>query len=391
MSESLEFSPRRRRRPSRSRIAVLAAGGSLATSAALVAAGSGAAFAAPASSAGPAGAPSTVYTETNQVAGNSVIAYRAGSDGRLTLLQSVATGGRGTGSGPGSQGGVTLGDNGRILAVVNAGSNSISVFSVDRSGQLHLVTTASSGGVEPISVTVHGSWVYALDAGNATTPARISGFDFLFGDQPEVGQSLNPEANAPEQISFTPDGRDLVVTEKASNTIDVFPVRFFGGVGPAVTTTLPAGTAPYGFGFSATGDLVVSDAGIGALSSFSIDRDGSLTAISSDVPDGQLAPCWVAFTPDGTEAFTTNAHSGTVSAYSVAPNGTLRLLGPAVQATPGVGDTDVAVAGNSTLYVADQPDLDASAIHRTGDLAPSEPVVTGDLAGAFGLAATLGS
>jgi 6-phosphogluconolactonase (cycloisomerase 2 family) len=325
------------------------------------------------------------------VAGNSVIAYRAQPGGALTPIATVPTGGTGTGAGTGSQGGVTLGDNDQILAVVNAGSNSVSVFSVGRSGSLRLIETAGSGGVEPISVTVNGLWVYVLNAGSATTPGNIAGINIGFApffSKPLVVQSLNAAASSPEQISFTPNGRDLLVAEKGSNTIDVFPVGPFGFAGPAVTNTVPAGTGPYGFGFSANGDAVVSDAGLGALSSFSVNPNGTLTAISTAIPDGQLAPCWVALTPDGREAFTANAHSGTVSAYSVASNGTLTLLSPTIAASPGVGDTDLAVAGNSTLYISDQPDVDASTINASGTLNASTPVVTGDLAGAFGLAAT---
>jgi 6-phosphogluconolactonase len=139
--------------------------------------------------------------------------------------------------------------------------------------------------------------------------------------------------SSPEQIGYTPNGRDLVVTEKASDTIDVFPVNWFGLAEPAVTTTVAAGTGPYSFAFTPGGDAVVSDAGIGAPSTFSVDPDGTRTQIS-EVPDGQLAPCWVALTGNGSEAFTANAHSGTVSAYAVAPNGALTLLSPAVKASP---------------------------------------------------------
>ncbi len=393
MSYSRPKSPTTHRhvRPRARLTAVALAGGVVAATAALTA-GSATAFANPITPwfhNGPN--QSTVYTETNQVGGNTVLAYRASSGGGLTPLESVPTGGTGTGKSPGSQGGVTLGDNGRVLAVVNGGSNSVSVFSVDPSGSLRLIETVSSGGVDPISVTVNGWWVYALNAGNATTPGNIAGFNLLFGgffNRPIDVQSLNPSANTPEQISFTPNGRDLLVTEQVSNTIDVFPVDGFGLAGPAVTTTVAAGTGPYGFGFDTNGDAVVSDAGLGALSSFSVDPDGTLSAISSAVPDGQLAPCWVTLTPNGREAFTANAHSGTVSAYTVAPNGTLSLLSPAVQASPGAGDTDLAVAGNSTLYISDQPNVDASTINPSGSLNPSGQVVTGDLAGTFGLAAT---
>jgi DNA-binding beta-propeller fold protein YncE len=265
------------------------------------------------------------------------------------------------------------------------------VFSVGPFGNLRLLETVSSGGVDPISVTVNGPWIYALNKGDATTPGNIAGFDFLggsFAQHPLGSQALNAAANTPEEIAFTPNGRDLVVTEKVSNTIDVFPVNAFGLAGPAVTTTVPAGTNPYGFAFTPNGTAVVSDAGLGALTTYTVAPSGTLTAISQ-VADGQLAPCWVALNSNGTEAFAANAHSGTISAYSVAADGTLTLQSPAVAASPGAGDTDIAVGGHdSTLYISDQPNFDASAISPAGSLSPSTPVVTGLAPGTFGLAAT---
>jgi 6-phosphogluconolactonase len=200
-------------------------------------------------------------------------------------------------------------------------------------------------------------------------------------------QSLNAAASSPEQISFSPDGRSLLVTEKASSTVDVFPVNHFGVAGPAVTTSLAAGTGPYGFEFTPNGYAIVSEAAIGAVASFSVSPSGTLDQISQ-VPDGQLAPCWVALSTNGTEAFAANAHSGTISAFLVGPDGTLALVSPAVQATPGVADTDLAVGANSTLYISDQPNFDASAIWPGGRLSPSTAVVSGLPAGTFGLAAT---
>ena len=70
------------------------------------------------------------------------------------------------------------------------------------------------------------------------------------------------------------------MTEKASNTIDVFPVNFFGLASPAVTTTVATGTGPYGFVFTQNGVAVVSDAGISSLSSFSVNLNGTLTPMS---------------------------------------------------------------------------------------------------------------
>jgi 6-phosphogluconolactonase len=374
-----------RRTVPRGRFNALAASASIAAAAGFVAIATSGASAAP--------VPwsyqqSTVYTETNQVAGNTVLAYSAGPSGALTQVGSFPTGGTGTGAGPASQGGVTLGDNGLLLAVVNGGSNSVSVFAVGPRGNLALVETASSGGLDPISVTIHGIWVYVLNNGSATVPGNISGFVLSpFGHGPTDTQALNAAASSPEQVGFTPNGRDLLVTEKASNTIDVFPVNFFGLAGPAVTTTLSSGIGPYGFGFTPEGVAVVSEAAYGGVGTFWVNNSGTLSQISQ-VADGQLAPCWVAVTASGNEVFAANAHSGTVSAYDIAPSGTLALLPPAVQANPGIADTDLAIAGNSNLYISDQPDFDASAISPAGSLSPSVTVASGLPTGTFGLAAT---
>ncbi len=105
-----------------------------------------------------ADAPGAVYTLTNQTAGNAVAMYARAADGSLTWLGSVATGGSGAGSSLGSQGAVALSDDGRWLFAVNAGSNDISSFAVTESG-LALTSRVASGGIRPISVTVHDNVV----------------------------------------------------------------------------------------------------------------------------------------------------------------------------------------------------------------------------------------
>src|SRR5215831_9260709 len=98
------------------------------------------------------GSPGAVYTMTNAVP-NAVIVYDRSSNGLLTQAGEFATGGNGTGMGLGNQGAVVLSRNNRWLFVVNAGSNSVSVFDVLPDG-LRLTDVASSGGATPISVTV---------------------------------------------------------------------------------------------------------------------------------------------------------------------------------------------------------------------------------------------
>lgn len=381
------------------RRAALTLGGGLAT-ASLVTAGLAAAASPVASAhgieAGPAGfrgnspAPTTtVYTETNQASGNAVLALRSGAGGSLTQIGSFPTGGTGSGTSPASADGVVLGDGGRLLAVVNGGSDNVSVFAVAPSGRLQLIEVTNSGGVDPISVAVRGGLAYVLNAGDATTSANIAGFD-LFGPpfrrQPSAAQNLNPAASSPEQIGFSPNGRSLVVTEKASSTVDVFPLNGAGVAGAPVTTTIPGAVGPYGFEFTPTGVLAVSESATNALATFDLTPTGTLQAIST-VPDGQLAPCWVALTADGSEAFVSNAHNGTVSAYTVAADGTLSLRPPAVQAALTPGNSDLAIGG-STLYIGDPPGIDASSVTPAGTLGASSVAASGLPAGTFGLAAT---
>src|SRR5207244_828413 len=72
----------------------------------------------------------TIYTLTNQPSGNAVAIFTQNADGSLAAAGAVSTGGLGSGAGLGSQGSVTLSENGRLLFAVNAGSNEISAFRV---------------------------------------------------------------------------------------------------------------------------------------------------------------------------------------------------------------------------------------------------------------------
>ena len=66
-----------------------------------------------------------VYTQSNSAAGNAVIVFGRSADGTLTPAGSFATLGNGTGAGLGSQGAVTLSDDGEFLFAVNAASNTM--------------------------------------------------------------------------------------------------------------------------------------------------------------------------------------------------------------------------------------------------------------------------
>jgi len=263
-----------------------------------------------------------VYVLSNSPAGNAVLDYARAADGSLSGPASSPTGGTGTGGNLGSQGSVIL--DGDDLYAVNAGSNSISRFSVERGG-LEWKATVPSGGTMPISLTVHDHLLYVLNGG---APTNISGFD-THGDGltpiPGSTQSMGPGASGPAQISFGRNGDVLVVTEKATSSIETFYVDH--DVPDSAAVFAATGNTPFGFDFDKHGNLLTSNAS-GSASSYSLSREGRVNVISGAVATGQAAPCWLVTSKDGRYAYTANGGSGTITGFSIGNDGTLALLNP---------------------------------------------------------------
>src|SRR3954464_5941011 len=114
-----------------------------------------------------------VYTQTNSPAGNAVHRLGRGPDGSLTPVATYRTGGAGTGATLQSQGAVALSDDGRVLLAVDAGSNDVVAFRLDRRGGVALVGRVPSRGVDPVSVAIHDSSAYVLNAGGVANVAAF--------------------------------------------------------------------------------------------------------------------------------------------------------------------------------------------------------------------------
>lgn len=299
----------------------------------------------------------TVYTLTNQPSGNSVLVFARGIGGALSLRGSFLTGGTGAGTGVdplGSQGSVVLDRSGRLLFAVNAGSNDISTFAVD-GDNLDLINRVASGGNRPVSIAVHGSLVYVLNAGRVPNVAgftidhRTNALVPMAGSERNLGGG---EDSNPAEVAFNDTGEVLMVTEKGTQTIDLFTVNNEGLLSePFVKRS--SGSTPFGFQPTHHDLAIVSEAGPNALSSYRVDESENLDLITGSLANGQAGACWAVITEDGRFAFTVNAGSGTLSSYSVAADGKLSLLN-AVAASTGAGSvpTDAALTRSSRfLYV----------------------------------------
>jgi 6-phosphogluconolactonase len=350
-------------------------------------------FAIPAAAAGPT--PGMVYTLSNALSGNQVLAYNRLPDGTLSFQGAYATGGLGSGSGLGSQGALVLSQNNRWLFAVNAGNDTLSIFAV-RPGGLALVNVAGSGGKFPISLSVSGKLLYVLNSGRS---GNITGFTIHEdGGLSPIPGSTQPLSNGgtgaapgPAEVSFSPDGASLAVTEKASNLIDIYPVE--GNMAMAPLSFPSVGATPFGFAFDARGRLVVSEAfggapGLSALSSYGLD-DGSLRVISPSVKTTQTAACWVVVSKNGKYAYTTNAGSGSISSYSIAKDGSLSLLNATAGLTgDGSSPIDMAFSNNDAyLYALNSGTHTISAFQVLADGSLVSVNGTGVPAGTVGLAA----
>jgi 6-phosphogluconolactonase len=336
--------------------------------------------------------PGAVYTITNSPGGNAVKVFLRAGDGSLSVGGEFPTGGTGIGSGLGSQGAVVL--DGKRLFAVNAGSDSISAFEVKK-GALELVDTVSSGGDQPISLTVDDGLLYVLNAGVA---GNISGFVISRGGEllPLAGSTrpLSGSGTGPAQVSFDPDGEFLVVTEKNTNLIDTYELGDDGRAsGPSSHPS--SGATPFGFGFDKREHLIVSEAFGGApdqsaVSSYDLDR-GDLDPITASAATTETAACWIVVTKNGRFAYTTNTGSGSISGYSVSHDGELSLLNADGRTgVTGPGPIDMALSRSSRLlYSLNSGDNTISGFRVGGD-GSLTPIggAAGLPAGATGLAAT---
>ncbi len=313
---------------------------------------------APAEEAGAGGALDTpdklqpaVYTMSNDATANQVLGFLRAADGALTPMASgFPTGGKGSGAGLGEQGAVAYDLAQQRIYVVNAGDHSFSVFSVKDDGTLSTaanVTTAGFGAdaaslLGPKSITFHGDTVYVLYEGTASVPSMIAGYAIsksaagVLSGAAIAGSALAlSSATAsvdPAQIEFTPDGKWLIVSEKATNKLDSFGV---GATGLAtkkdfydtakVGATAALQLTPFGFEFLGS-TLVVSEAGSTGVGTYSYANGVIAATATGQFLPTDPAPCWVAV--KGNYAYVTNTKGPNVSGFEVSAAGALSNIGP---------------------------------------------------------------
>ena len=148
-----------------------------------------------------------------------------------------------------------------------------------------------------------------------------------------------------------------------TSLIDSFAVGADGRLTAAPGSPFAAqGPGPFGSEFRPTdpSQLFVSNAhggaGNGSVSAFSVAGDGTLSSIgASPFADLQTAPCWVEISHDGRFLFTVNTASNSISRYSITAGGSLELLGSTPFNRAGAGGFDARLGpGGGTLWTVEE-------------------------------------
>jgi 6-phosphogluconolactonase len=299
-----------------------------------------------------------VYVMSNRAEGNSVFVFRRSSSGALTLMQEVPTQGLGTGftNDPfASQGSLSLSNDGKLLLAINAGSGDLTAFAVSGNG-ITFGSKIRSGGAFPVSVSAFGGIVYVL---NQLGVANITGFSADAAGHlqpiPDSTRKLAGGALAqPAEVSFTPDGKQLLVSEKGTDLIDIFEVQG-NGLTSGPTTEKSSGHTPFGFAFGPSNSVIVTEAErrlpkSATTSSYVLGSTG-LQLVSGKVPNKQTAACWTIVTGD--TAWVVNTGTATISSYEIGSGGGLTLRNPVAASTgPNTAPIDLAASSDGQfVYV----------------------------------------
>lgn len=301
------------------------------------------------------GSASTIFVMTNDASKNEILAYQRIYNGDFVLKGHFATDGRGSGGTTDplqSQGSLTLSGDHNLLFAINAGSGTISSFHL-LGGLPVLVDQKPTGGAFPVSVAEHNGTVYVLNAGGngAIVVFRADSFGRLHQVADSTTHLTGTNSGASD-ISVSPDGRKLVVIEKASNRIDVFPINPNGTLGTVVSNhSVTPGV--FATSFAPNGNLIISEnqpggTDISSISSYAINANGTVAATTQSLPTFGDGNCWNAITPNGRFVYVDNAGTFTVAGFSVAPNGALAPIAGTILATDpdGTANLDLTVSGD---------------------------------------------
>jgi 6-phosphogluconolactonase (cycloisomerase 2 family) len=283
-----------------------------------------------------------VFLMTNSNAGNQILEFGRKADGSLVQVGKTDTRGRGTGGTTdplGSQNSLLLTQDAGFLLAVNAASGTVSSFQVDGE-RLHLVDVVSSGGGFPNAIAQWGDLVYVL---NAAGNSSVVGFHFEDGRLTQIPGAigyLTTGLAGGSSVTFSADGKVLLVAERTTGKIDSFPVNDDGTLGTATVISYPG---IFDFAIAPGSEFLVAVGGP-TITSNAVDDNAALTNIATTTIFS--GACWVVVTPAG-YVYGSTGGANVIDGYSLSPSGALTAIGTGEAATvPNGKPLDLAVSSD---------------------------------------------
>ena len=240
--------------------------------------------------------------------------------------------------------GVAVNPEGTRVYVVNSGDDSVSVIDTDTATAA--VTIAVGRSPYGIALTPDGRTAYVANAGGNS----VSAID----TRALAVTATIPVGENPYGVAVAPDGERVYVTNQADGSLSVIDASslLFAQALIGNKSTIAVGIAPTGVAVSADGRAYVVDNESHSL----IVVDTAAGKVTDTIPVGKR-PAQVAITPDGAQAFVTNAGGGSVSVVDLATT--------AVSETLLVSDHPIGVAIGADGRFAYVTALDASLLAGT--------------------------
>ncbi|KAJ7843826.1 hypothetical protein B0H13DRAFT_2209663 [Mycena leptocephala] len=331
------------------------------------------------------------YFMTNEPTGNYLVSSTIGSDGKLALYEAVHTEGvraHGLPAPPGldplfSQGSVGVSPSKRFVANVNAGSNTVSVSSIDllNPGRLSMIgKPVSSGGEFPTSLAINkaGTRVCVVNAGKVNGVSCYK-FDLWEGLIPlkntirSLGLNQTIPAtgppSTPSQIIFSQDEKQLIVSVKAGFLV-VWDINADGSLSTNLWT-VGGGVLPFSLNhIPGKNALVVADPGVG-YNIFNLDSNARTAGVSVPIPrsgltilypdpdpcpslpiPNQRANCWSVYSKQSGNFYIIDVGASTFTEVHVTSSLNSTIVKATIQRGPaGPIDSDVATIGkNDFIY-----------------------------------------
>ncbi|TBU48874.1 hypothetical protein BD309DRAFT_205075 [Dichomitus squalens] len=336
-----------------------------------------------------------VYLLSNDPNENQILVATINADGSLNLDSAVDAGGRGShgkADGPDalfSQGSIKASKKGKVLAAVNPGSDTVSLFSINAKNPTKLTALGdpvSTEGEFPISVAfnadgtrfcvlnggrVNGVNCYSVD--KKLGPLAINNSLRLLTDKLKTDTPPAGPAGTASHILFSEDGKQLIVSVKGTppnaGFFAVWDVAADGSLSADFKQVAPAkgGLLPFGMSvIPGKNAILATDAGIGFdVLDLADDSKSSANAI-----DGQVATCWSAFSSKTGNFYVTDIGTSAVTEVHVDDNLKGTIVGQTLL-TPGSATIDLdigTVNGRDFAYVlaANATSVDVIALDSPG-------------------------